>query len=71
MSDKTTEMHPDEFAFHVGLVSRLANARLSGEATIEDLVRLMLDMGWSPPTEARAAEIWSKTAFGDGDQLDA
>jgi hypothetical protein len=47
--DETTDT-----AFHVLRVEREVNAQLGGDATITDLVRLMLSMGWTPPKEARA-----------------
>lgn len=41
--------------FHVLRVEREVNSQLGGDATITDLVRLMIDMGWTPPNDAHHA----------------
>lgn len=52
------ELHPDDFAFHVRLVSRRVNEQLGDDVTVDDLVRLMLDMGWQPPADARSVQLY-------------
>lgn len=47
MSELPETTIPTEF--HVRLVEREVNARLGGDVTVRDLVRLMLDLGWSAP----------------------
>lgn len=38
--------------FHVKLVERRVNETLGGDATISELVNLMIEMGWQPPHRA-------------------
>lgn len=35
--------------FHVALVERRVNERFGGDATIRELLSLMIEMGWQPP----------------------
>jgi hypothetical protein len=35
--------------FHIKLIERRVNERLGGDATIGQIVELMIDMGWQPP----------------------
>lgn len=56
MSDQqtpTTEATDAEF--HIRRVEREVNAQLAGEATVRSLVRLMLEMGWTPPRKVSKA----------------
>lgn len=46
--------------FHARLVERRVNELLGGDATIRELVALMVEMGWQPPErpqEVNAANV--------------
>lgn len=38
--------------FHVKRIERRVNECLSGEATVGELVNIMIEMGWQPPHRA-------------------
>lgn len=46
----------DTAAFHARLVERRVNEVLGGDATIRELVVLMVEMGWTPPAEPRTPD---------------
>lgn len=41
---------PASNELHVRHISRVINEEWGGDATVEDIVRLMLEIGWQPPT---------------------